>query len=474
MLALGLSLTAPAQADLNLDLPVLGDTRSAAISLPQEHRLGQAWVKSLRGSTRLIEDPIVLSYSNDLLWQLVSHSELQDRRTELVLLDNQQVNAFAVPGGIIGLNGGLFLAAHAEDELASVVAHELAHLSQRHFASQLEESRRNRPLAIASILASIAIAATAGGEAGSAAISSTIASQQSLALAFSRQNEREADRVGMRNLVSANFDPSAMPRMFSRLHERNRLQGTKVPEFLLTHPLTESRIADSQNRAAQLGKPSAVNDSIDFDIIQARLQVRYRRNPLTALTQAQERLTKQDTAKNRYSVVVAALEANRIQEAREALKQLPANWQGHLFTKLTAAELDIADQQWQQSIEKLDKLAELYPGHYAILRLQADAYMGSSQPQLAVQALERLTNNYPSDVASWYLLAEAYGQAGQRHALHVARIEFFMLNGQAENALQQVRYARLERGLSFSDKARLDQLEKDAEQLREDLKFNFY
>ncbi|SIS53462.1 M48 family metalloprotease [Neptunomonas antarctica] len=452
-------------------LPMIGDSTSGIISLDKEHRVGQAWARTLRGSVPLLNDPIAYSYLYDLLWQLTAHSQLQDKRLELIVLDNPTLNAFAVPGGIVGIHGGLLLSAENEDELASVIAHELAHLSQRHFAAQLEESRRNRPFTLATMLASILIA-SADTQAGVAAITSSIAAQQSSRLAFSRQNEQEADRIGMQNLVAAGVDPNAMPRMFSRMQRAQRFQGARPPEFLLTHPVTESRIADSLNRAAQLPIPSDVKPSLYFDLTRTRLSVHFANNPQKVLNYYQTEAEASQTPLDYYGLAVASIRLNQFKQAQSALSKLPASWKQHLFVKLTEAELQIAAEAWLTATKQLEQLANIYPGHYAVELLLAKAYMGAEQPNKAIQVLNKLKLDYPTDINIWYLLSEALGQAGKTNAVHQARVEYFLLTGQIDKALQQITFATREPDLSSSDIARLKQLEIDTKRVREEMKMD--
>ena len=184
---LALAITTADRASAN-GLPLLGDYSSSIISLNSEYNLGQGIIRQIRNSNQPINDPMVDSYLQDLTWDLVAKSQLQDKRISLAVIGNKSVNAFAAPGGVIGIHVGLIIAAGAEDELASVISHELAHLSQRHFASQLERNRVNSPFAIASLITGVLIAA-ANPEAGTAVLSTSMASSMSASLAFSRKNQ---------------------------------------------------------------------------------------------------------------------------------------------------------------------------------------------------------------------------------------------------------------------------------------------
>jgi predicted Zn-dependent protease len=238
-----------AVADPPDQLPRLGDGISAIVSPETERRLGQAFLRSLRAQAPTSSDPELKAFSEHLIYQLARHSELYDKRLDVVLIETADLNAFAAPGGIVGINLGLYLNAMSVHEFAGVLAHELAHLSQRHFARGIEEQRKQQIPYLAALLASVAVMATVGGDAGMAALSSTQAVAQSNALRYSRIRETEADRIGINTLARADFDPEGMAAMFERMHQAARFQR-KPPEFLLTHPLTERRIADSRNQAA--------------------------------------------------------------------------------------------------------------------------------------------------------------------------------------------------------------------------------
>lgn len=457
-------------AAVDQPLPTLGDSTSALVSLEKEHQLGQSWARLLRGRATLLDDPLVYGYLYDLVWYLAGFSQLPDKRLELIVLDNPTMNAFAVPGGVIGIHAGLLLSAEQEDELASVITHEFAHLSQRHFAAQLEQSRRTQPLALVTMLASLLIMA-ADGNAGQAALTSSLAAQQSSRLAFSRQNEREADRIGMQNLVEAGLPAEAMPRMFARMQKSLRFES-KIPEFLLTHPVTEARLADSLNRAAQLPAPPPRPATLDFTLLRTRLQVHYSSSAQQALQRYQQAArTHQPEAL--YGLAVAAIRLNQQSVAEQALDQLPPIWQQHILVRLTRAENALASEQWSRATTLLRQSLALYPGHYAGQKLLADAYLGAQQPEQAIAILEQLKQDFPQDPGVWSLLAEALGQVGRELAVHEARIEYFLLIGQTDQALQQVGYARHSKGLTPSDLARLAQLEADIHAVREALTMRF-
>ena len=228
-----------------MNLPVLGDSVSGTISTQQEYEFGRELLRQIRRETPMLDDPLMMEYIISLTYKLAVKSELRDHRLEFVLIDNEILNAFAAPGGIVGVNAGLFLFAENEGQFASVLAHELAHISQRHYARSVQEAQKSALPSVAGLLASLIIASTVGGDAGQAALMTTQAVGQENRLRYSRSNEQEADRIGIRTLYNAGFDPNDMAGMFEQMM-RMQSFSRRLPEFLSTHPLDENRIADSK------------------------------------------------------------------------------------------------------------------------------------------------------------------------------------------------------------------------------------
>ena len=205
----GMLFIASTTSSEELKLPNLGESSTSLFSPEQEYKLGRAWLRMFRSQAPTIDDPLLQDYLEDLIYRLVTHSELQDRRIEVVIVDNPVINAFAVPGGVIGIHTGLLMYAQSEDELATVLAHEIAHLSQRHFSRGVEQQKSMVPLTLAGLLVSAVLIATTGGNAGMAALTATQAAALDARLRFSRANEQEADRIGMQTMVDAGMDPQA-------------------------------------------------------------------------------------------------------------------------------------------------------------------------------------------------------------------------------------------------------------------------
>ena len=209
-------------------LPTLGDRISGTVSLDQEYQMGQQFLSQLRRGAPTIPDALLNGYLENLTYKLAARSELRDHRLSFIIIDSEELNAFAAPGGIIGVNTGLFLNARTEAEFASVMAHEIAHVSQRHFARSVDEAQAGRIPQLATLLASVLIMATSQAEHGMAAITAAQGQAVENQLRFSRSNETEADRVGQDNMYNSGFDPGAMASLFERLIAINRF-GRRPP-----------------------------------------------------------------------------------------------------------------------------------------------------------------------------------------------------------------------------------------------------
>ena len=233
----------------DLNLPNLGDRVSGVISLEQERLLGQSFLEQVYAQAPLINDPIIQEYTELLIYKLSETSQVKDRQFTIVLIDEKSLNAFAAPGGVIGVNGGLFLNAENEAQLASVLGHELAHLSQRHFARNVLRGRDTNLASSLVMVSAIALAIISNNPTAFIAGPAALQQQQ---LRYSRIFEREADRYGFNNLIAAGYDPAGMGQMFENMAKVRKLSGDNPPEFLLTHPVTSSRVSDAFNAADQI------------------------------------------------------------------------------------------------------------------------------------------------------------------------------------------------------------------------------
>ena len=455
LLTLACLLTTPAMTN---ELPSLGDSSSGIVSPEQEHQLGRAWLSLLRGQVQQLSDPLVKDYLERSVYRLAETSQLQDRRLEFVLLDSPQLNAFAAPGGIIGVNGGLFIHAQTEAEYASVLAHELAHLSQRHFARGLEAQQRMQLPLMAAMLAGVVAAAAGAGDAGIAAIVSTQAAAIQAQRRFSRQNEQEADRIGLINLERAGYDPRAMPDMFGRLMRQYRYDQ-KPPEFLLTHPVSESRIADTRNRAEQY-PDGGVQDSLRYQLMRARIQLKFESTPGLSAKRFRAMLSDDpglDAA--RYGLALAQIASGQLEDAASNLQPLLEKMPDDATYNLAQIELDITANRLQAAQQRIERLLQLYPGSYPVRQANIDLLSKQNRLDQAERELDKLVEVRRNDPDVWYQVSEIRGLTGNIVGLHQARAEFFALVGDYDQAIEQLDFAK-RRANNFQMSARIDARQK--------------
>ncbi|WP_312254581.1 M48 family metalloprotease [Stutzerimonas nitrititolerans] len=455
LLTLACLLTTPAMTN---ELPSLGDSSSGIVSPEQEHQLGRAWLSLLRGQVQQLSDPLVKDYLERSVYRLAETSQLQDRRLEFVLLDSPQLNAFAAPGGIIGVNGGLFIHAQTEAEYASVLAHELAHLSQRHFARGLEAQQRMQLPLMAAMLAGVVAAAAGAGDAGIAAIVSTQAAAIQAQRRFSRQNEQEADRIGLINLERAGYDPRAMPDMFGRLMRQYRYDQ-KPPEFLLTHPVSESRIADTRNRAEQYSD-GGVQDSLRYQLMRARIQLKFESTPGLSAKRFRAMLSDDpglDAA--RYGLALAQIASGQLEDAASNLQPLLEKMPDDVTYNLAQIELDITANRLQAAQQRVERLLQLYPGSYPVRQANIDLLSKQNRLDQAERELDKLVEVRRNDPDVWYQVSEIRGLTGNIVGLHQARAEFFALVGDYDQAIEQLDFAK-RRAKNFQMSARIDARQK--------------
>ena len=448
----------------------LGDTTSGIVSPQQEYELGQTYLKYLRSRTPTISDAEAKDYLERLTYRLAEHSDIQDHRLSTMIIDSPVLNAFAAPGGIIGVNTGLFFNASNEARFAAVMAHELAHLSQRHYARNVEEAKRKSLPTAAAIIASVILMATAGSDAGVAALSTTIAGVQSSNLRFSRQFEREADNLGIIILSRAGFDPDAMPEVFEEMNKASRYQS-RPPEFLLTHPVTDNRIADSRARAAQM--PSRSNKGgLDYQFVRMRLFALDARTPAHFAGQMRKELESGQTTTpdvTRYGLAIASYLSKDYGTAEKELKTLQQQYPDNLYIIMAQARLESAMGKHGQGLKRIDRALDIYLNNFPLLYTKAEIQNNLKDFAGARDTLTALSRRRPDDPDIWYYLAEAQGQAGDILGLHQSRAEFFFLSGNLDDAIKHLQYARALAAKNYALTAKIDKKLKDIEAYRQKL-----
>ena len=434
----------PAFASANNELPTFGDSTSSIISLQKEREIGQQFLRAVRAQAPTLDDPVLQDYLEHLTYHLASNSQLQDRRLDLVLIKNPNLNAFAAPGGIIGIHHGLFFYAETEHEIASILSHEIAHLSQRHFARQLAQGRKNTVVSLAGLLAGVVLAATAGGDAAMAALTTSQAHTQNQFLKYSRDRETEADRVGILTMAEAGMDPRAMAYMFERLQRASRYStGNRIPEFLRTHPVNKSRIADSYNQTRNYPNTTFPLD-MDYQMMRVRARV------ITSNTMPQEiehlrsSLDTEDEVMRtayEYGLALALTQELAFDESKTFIRELRDKHPLNIPFMIAEAEIYQEAQQADEAVALLEEGLDVNTNNYPLAVNLSEAYLADRKPHAALDVLIPVSVERPTDEYVWYLLAEAYGLASNVPGVHEARAEFFVLNGAFDQAIKQLGYA---------------------------------
>ncbi|MDG2019879.1 MAG: M48 family metalloprotease [SAR86 cluster bacterium] len=423
------------------DLPVIGDASSSVISIASEYNLGRLYMAQLRRSLPEYIDPVTQDYTEHLVYRLSEYSELKDRRLEIALINEKSVNAFAAPGGIIGINAGLIFHANTEGQLASVLSHELAHLSQRHFARRMQR-QKDRSLANSlMILGSIALAGATSNP------NALLVGQQAITqqnLSFSRGDEQEADRIGFKNLISAGFDPKSTTYMFEKLQSLSRLSGSNELEFLRSHPLTKNRIADAQSRAQGFDGDNYRN-SLDYDLIRQRSIVHFSDIPRQAVIifekELKEAKTVRDKIRANYGLALAYSKAKRHTEALKTLRKALNTDSENLILQIGILELHVAAENGFEAEVLASSLLRTNPNNYPITMLFNKVLMNKGEYEKGEEILRELTLVRPNDPQVWYWLAEVQGLDKNLIGLHLSRAEYFYLTGNYETSIKHLRMA---------------------------------
>jgi predicted Zn-dependent protease len=419
-----------------IELPTIG--RISATTIAEEQRIGSAWLKQYRRQVPTSSDPIITDYLEKLIDTLAVHSTTNYPSLSLVVAKNNSLNAFAVPGGIIGIHTGLLTYAKTEAQLASVLAHELAHLSQRHYARGQEKQSLQSITTVAALLASLVIAANTDGDAGLAALSATQAYAIDQQLRFSRSFEREADRLGMDILVKAGLDPHATEAMFEEMERFTRF-SSQPPEFLLTHPLTSSRIIDAINLARQYPRRETP-ENITYQLVRARAILDNEESPQQAIIRFKNEISGFDSSidSSRYGLAIALSDNQQFDEARKLVDILVSKYPNNRLIRMIQNTILVGQGKASTAIENTLQLRKKHPDYYPLALQLSEIYRSTGKYDSSIQLLVEAAEKRPEDPAIWHGLAEISGLNNDISLLHKARAEYFILHADFDNAEQQL------------------------------------
>ncbi|TJZ75661.1 M48 family metalloprotease [Chitiniphilus eburneus] len=453
-------------------LPDLGDTSSEGLSASDERQIGASVMRELRRSGMLLDDPELTAYVNQLGGRLVDASEDARASFTFLPLRDPSVNAFAVPGGVIAVHSGLIVMAQHESELASVLAHEIAHVTQHHIARMIESQRVTPWMTLAALGLAILAAHAGHGDMAAAAAAAGPAMAIQRQLDFTYGFEQEADRIGMQTLTRAGFDPSAMPVFFDRLQKHNRLVENNAPEFLRTHPVTYKRIADAQARLKDMPYRQ-VPDSQDFLFMREKARVLQgdQRTMLDfyAKTLSEGRFA--NRAAHLYGYALAQLRNRDFAGAQKSLDGArTAYGRAHPALEYLQGQLLLAQGRPVEAAAQLKQAAQRFPGSRALVYGEIDARLAAGQLNDALALTHDAQELYPSDAELYQREAKAYQGLGNAQRQHAAQAEYYVRLLEYTAAIEQLQIAQRQPGDDFyllsRIEARLRELQQDDESQR--------
>ncbi|MER2493976.1 M48 family metalloprotease [Catenovulum sediminis] len=408
-------------------LPDLGTVAAGSLTIEKEKVIGQVIRRQLRATSPVISDPLLDEYINDLGNKLVSKANDVRYPFDFYLIKNPQLNAFATFGGVVALHTRTLLESETESELASVIGHEIAHVTQRHIARTIEENQRNAPLTIASLLGAILIA-MADPSAGAAAITTAQASSQQMALNYNRHNEKEADRIGLRIMIDAGFDPNGARDFFVRLAEQSRY-SSKLPAMLYSHPLPDSRVSDIRARVDGL-EPKFVRPNPAFHFAKVRTAVLYTHVPSYHVEHFRAKLNEPEQIENpyyKYGLALALMKTDAFTEASKIIDELLQRQGNNLYFLDLKTDIELGLKRYKDILDLLAIKLELMPNNQVLVLNYANALISAKQAQKAVEILKDFIILQPEHYLAWQLMSDAYKQLGNRAMYHQAQAELYAL-----------------------------------------------
>lgn len=451
-------------------LPEIGTSGFSVLSIDKERQIGGAMMRHIRASQPLVNDPVLNEYINDLGNRLVKNAQDVNYSFEFFIIRNKEINAFAFFGGHVGIHSGLMTLADTESELASVISHEISHVTQRHLARRLEAQSRNQPLTTAAMISGVLLALV-NPSIGMAALTTTMAASQQSSINFTRGNEQEADRVGITLLAQSGFDPQGAPDFFSKMAIKYRYTS-KPPAMLLTHPVPESRIADARIRAHGLeSRPSA--PSLNFALAKARIQARYESTPQENIATFEDDIKKQSytyKAAVNYGLALSLFENKDYQDAKRILEKLISDDKNNLFYADALTDVYIKTKEIDKALVMLNELNLLMPNNQVVTLNYANALLENERFSAAEVLLQDFLLVKPGNFIAYDILTTVYQKQDKKALMHATKGEVFALLGAYSRAVDE-----LQTGYNFTEnqpivekriKARILQLQDQEQKLK--------
>lgn len=460
-IALALALGSASASAQQTRLPEIGTAGGSVMSIEREQAIGEMYMRQIRASAPVVGDPVLNAYLHDVGTRLVRNANDIRFPFKFFWVNQDQINAFAFFGGHIGINTGLIAETRNESELASVIAHEIAHVSQRHIARNMEAMERSSPMSIVTLLGAILVG-MANPEAGIAAAQATVAGMKQRSINYTRLFEQEADRIGLSILANTGFDPMGAPDFFGRLAEKYRYVS-KPPEMLLTHPLSESRIADTRVRAEQLRQNRNFDrDESAFWLAKYRVMVRHLRN-YNAEAARRDMASDNPAIANaaRYGLAIALLDSEQADAAERALAPLYQQAPLNTFYLDVQTDILLAQERYEEVLSMLAFAYQRMPNEQTVTLNYANAAIKANQAKLAIELLREYIVRNQNSTLAYSLLIDAHRSLGNSSGMHEANAELMALYGQFDRAIDHLHNAHAQNDNRLEQRriqARIEQL----------------
>lgn len=423
-----------------VDLPDLGEVSRVALSEAREDQIGREIMRQIRDSAEYLDDPVLTEYLGNLGDRLVAASPTPGRRFEFFPVRDASINAFALPGGYVGVHTGLISAARNESELAGVLAHEISHVTQNHIA-RIVDAQKNSGLISLLALAVAILAARSDSQVSQAAMVSAQAYNVQNQLNFTREHEREADRVGLQILSATDYSPQGMASFFERLQTQGRLYENNAPSYLRTHPLTYERIADIQGRLSHMPYHQHA-DSLEFTFVKARVQAAA--GDAAEAVRRFEAQTKYDpdSLGAWYGLAMAAMRTSNLDQARRAAEVLVKRATASPLVTLLNAEILLAQNRPAEAITALGTALQRQSAYRPLVYLYARSLLRANRPQEALAFITEQQRTWLADHRLNALLSETYQALGKPTQAHLAQAEAYALLDRTDAAIEQLQLAQ--------------------------------
>ena len=460
--------TAP--ANLDTSLPDLGDVSQTVLTPQDEQRIGEQIMRDVSTSDDVVQDIEIIDYLNALGNRLVAASPDKLQKFNFFVVQDNSINAFAMPGGVVGVHTGLIAVSNSESELASVLGHEIGHVAQHHLARMLASQKYDTFKNIAGIALALLVARSNPELAnGALAASSAVGVQRQLD--YTREHEREADRVGLSILDAAGFDVRAMPAFFTTLQRGTRFTEGTAPSFLRTHPLTAERIADVANRVEAMPYHQ-VADSLTFNLVKAKLRANTGLAQ-DAVEQFQDNLKEHrfsnETAEH-YGLAVAMLRKNDVAGAQNQMQWLRKNAEKNAFIETLDARIQVARNNPQAAAAQYAKGLSAFPAHRGLIYGYAEHFLAINQPDKAIKLVQDKQSLYPNDAYFYDILAKAYAVKNKNLLRFQAQGEAYYRQYNLQKAIEQMELAAKAKDGNFYEQSIVEARLKELRRLEENEK----